>query len=121
MKVRLENFSPGIVGKKISFGNFQLEGNFLRSIFLAGMGVFFTLMEILMEGISVREGILYEREPDIPALFKNNQQLNKKQVFSTESKKEHHNLKRTEITVYVMRVAPYFNTSLFTLKSDSSF
>ena len=37
---------------------------------------------------------------DIPALFKNNEKLNKKQVFSTESKKQHSNFKQKEIITY---------------------
>ena len=46
-----------------------------------------------------------EGELDFPTLFKNDQQLNKKQVFSNEGKKQYYNLKRTENVTYMRWVA----------------
>ena len=47
--------------------------------------------------------------------LKNNEKINMKSFFSTESKEQHQNLKRTEIISH-MRGSPPRNTSLFTLK-----
>jgi hypothetical protein len=42
-----------------------------------------------MKGCFMGEGIFHGRELDFPALFKNDQKLNKKSIFSTESKEQH--------------------------------
>ena len=45
-------------------------------------------------------------EPDLPELFGNDQKLNKKQVFSMESKEQHQNSKRTEIILHMKGLPP---------------
>ena len=47
-----------------------------------------------------------EGEPNILALFKIDQKLNKIQVLSTGNKEQHQNLKRTEIIKYIRGSPP---------------
>jgi hypothetical protein len=60
--------------------------------------------------------------PDFPALFKKRSEVKyKKQVFSTENKEQHLNLKRTEIITCMRGFAPSYtysqvNTLLVILK-----
>ena len=55
--------------------------------------------------------------PYFPELFKKRSVIKyKKQVFSTESKERHQNIKRTEIITCIRGVRSLVNTSLFTLK-----
>jgi len=73
----------------------------LRIIVQSKFSLGFNRLEDVFVG---RGNFCVEVKPDFLVLFKNQQK--KKQLFSTETKKQLQKLKQTEITMYIRRFTP---------------